>query len=68
MTRRHDRRLFDDFVRTDAEYARRTEAGFGWWNRSAHSDIAAMRDELECWFGRYCPSDASRLRREFRSR
>ncbi|MCC6651279.1 MAG: hypothetical protein IT348_09055 [Candidatus Eisenbacteria bacterium] len=67
MTRRHDLRLFDDFVRTDMEFANRTEEGFDWWNRFARADVAAMRDELEYWFGRYCPNDAHRLRREFRS-
>lgn len=66
--RRHDLKLFDDFERTDTEPARRTEEGFDWWNRSAWRDVVALRDELEYWFGRYCPNDAARMRMEFRSK
>lgn len=66
MTRRHDLRLFDDFVRTDANRAHPADEGFAWWNRSARPEVEAMRSELEHWFGRYCPADAARLRREFR--
>ncbi|MFN8586867.1 MAG: hypothetical protein U0704_03620 [Candidatus Eisenbacteria bacterium] len=66
--RRHDLRLFDDFERTDMDRARPSEEGFAWWNRTARPEVAAMRSELECWFSRYCPEDAPRLRREFRTR
>lgn len=64
----HALTLFDDFERTDMEYASRTEEGFPFWNRSALPEFARLRGELEAWFSRYDPVDAPRLRREFRSK
>ena len=65
--RRAPMRLFDDYVRTDHSWARRTERGFGWWDRSAKQEIATLRATADGWFSRYPAAEAGRLVRQFRS-
>lgn len=57
-------KLFDDIERTYVGPAGYAEPHFTYFNRSARTDIEAMREYLERWF-RYYPDS---LKKEFRSR
>ena len=46
-------KLFDDILRTDADWARYAELGFAYLNRSSREDVGTVRELLEDWFSRY---------------
>lgn len=59
--------MFDDIARSDLEYAKDSEKGFGYLNRSARKEIQRLREIIEEWFDRYPECQAKRdLRNRFR--
>ena len=60
--------LFDQMDRVDDAPKDYSEPLFSYWNRSARSDVDALRRMVEMWFLRLPDSGKKRLRGDFRSR
>lgn len=59
--------LFDDFTRTDSDYADYGESHYGYLNRSARPEIGKVRSKLNEWFDAFPASEHVHLKSDFQS-